>query len=750
MRAHVTTCSKELLQDIFSQKFLPGLIQGLIVGAILVIVEVSFASIIFSGPLASFATPAAGMCIFGAGALSLATGLFSPFSNMVSLPQDTPVAILSVAAVAIVAALPSAPAEVMFATVSATIMTSAFITALFFWLIGKFKLSNFARFLPFPVIGGFLAGSGAMLLLGSFGVMTDTALTAATFSHFLTLEMFIHWAPGVFFALAVFFLMRIKPHFLVLPVSILAGGIIFFLIVLVSGDSIAEIRAQGWLPALMPAGQLWPAFTAETAGKVDWQVLITQIPNILTVALLSLVGMILNINGIELGVHQDIDLDHELEVEAAGNLVAGLGGGFAGYSTLSLSMLGPRSNTITRIIPVTAALVCLAVLFFGGEALVLIPKPLLGGLLFLLGFFFLEEWLFSGWKRLTPTDYLIVLVIVLTIVNQGFLQGIGLGFALTVVIFIVRFTRIPVILSQETLTTLHSTRQRSIPDQILLARKGQSCIVLKLSGYLFFGSTYFVGKRVKELLEGENRPEHIILDLSKIQGFDISAMITFQRIAQQARAKGVTVALVSASNRLLELIRRNSSPEVMKQLSAFSDLDDALESQENQLLAKHLQILTGKTTDGITAREDLFDAAVDDLDAQLLEQERFEGILAGMAPYLTEKTFSPGEILVAEGEEPEGIIFVLLGSVALVMTDDTGKERRLSVLRPGGVIAPAAAWGSYRSPYTARAEHQGIVAIIPATAIAKMEEEAPATAMLMYKYITEILHKTTITTQNKH
>ena len=112
----------------------------------------------------------------------------------------------------------------------------------------------------------------------------------------------------------------------------------------------------------------------------------------------------------EFGVRQDIDLDQELKVEAAGNILAGLGGGFAGYGTLALSMLGPRSNIFSRIIPVTGALVCF--------------------------------------------------------------------------------------------------------------------------GILFFGSTYFVGKRVREIFEQENLPEHIMLDLTKVQGFDISAVNSFQRIAQ--------------------------------------------------------------------------------------------------------------------------------------------------------------------------------------------------------------------------
>ncbi len=745
MSSHMTTCTQELLSDIRSPKLIPGLIQGLILGTLLVIVEVSFANIIFSGPLASHATRAAGMCIFGAGALSLVTGMFSPFSCMVSLPQDIPVAILSIAAAAIVVAVPTASSEVLFATVSGTIIGSAMITGLFFWLIGRFRLSNFARFLPFPVIGGFLAGSGAMLLLGSFGVMTEHSLSLSTLPKFMTIDMLIHWGPGVLFAFCVFMLMRVRSHFLILPGAIIAGMIVFFLCVAAFGASIADLRAHGWLPTALPSGQLWPGFTAETAGKIDWPVLLTQLPNMLTVALLSLVGMILNINGIELGVHQDIDLDQELKVEAVGNVMAGLGGGFAGYGALSLSMLGPRSNTVSRIIPVTAALVCLGVLFVGAQILTFIPKPLLGGLLFLLGLFFVDEWIFTGRKRLTTFDYLIVVAIVLTIVNLGFLPGVGLGIGLTCVIFMVQFTRIPVIQAEETLTGLHSTRQRSIPDQILLSREGQACIIMKLSGYLFFGSTYFVGKRVKELFEEEILPEHLILDLTKIQGFDISTVNTLQRIAQQALAKDITISIAAPPNRLLDLIKRNASPEVMQQVGSYADLDSALEFWEDHLLAKQQQILTGGSTDGLEARENLFHAAVDDLDAHLQEQEHFEQILQSISPYCAQTTAMPGAVLVTEGTPQDGVIFVIWGSVSLFESDaelelDKKKgPRRLASVGPGGVIASRAAWGHWMATYTARAEQQAIVAIISSEALQKMESEAPETAMIMYKYLAGIL-----------
>ncbi len=737
MALSIMTGPKELLSDLRSPQLIAAMIQGLIIGILFVIVEISFANIIFSGELSHLATRAAGLCIFGTGVFCLTTCFFSSYRTLVSGPADIPVPILSLTAAAIAASLPTASSEIIFVTVVAAMVSSAFLSALFFWLIGNFRVSNFARFLPYPVIGGFLAGGGVLMMLGSFGVMTDRALSYDAMSALMTMEKFIHWGPGIFFASCVFGILRLKSHFLILPMAILAGILLFFLITFSLGIPLDQLRNEEWLPAQLPAGQLWPGVTLATTQLINWPVLLTQLPNILTICLLSLIGMILNINGIELGSRQDIDLDRELKVEAFGNLFSGLGGGFSGYATLSMSLLGPRSGTNSRIIPLTTALVCLFIVFAGAEILNFIPKPLLGGLIFLMGLFFVDEWIFNAWKRLTLTDFLIVVSIVLTIINQGLLVGVGLGLILTTVIFLVRFTRIPVIQRTETLVTRHSMQQRSIPDRVLLDRTGHECILLTLSGYLFFGSTYFIGTKVKELLEQETPLNSLILDLTLIQGFDVSAINTLQRIAQQSMLRNVRIVLASPPDGLMTQIERNASAKELQQLIPFPHLDEALESSEEHLLSGYRDVHNNNSTDSLDAINNLFDAAVNDLDAHLQEQERFELLLEKMEQYLEHRTLADKGILFQQGQTQQSLVFILWGTVSLMMTEDGGIRRKLASMGAGKIIASKAAWGPWVADYTAQAEHQAMIATISNEAIQAMEKEVPEVALALYKHMAE-------------
>jgi SulP family sulfate permease len=359
--------------------------------------------------------------------------------------------------------------------------------------------------------------------------------------------------------------------------------------------------------------------------------------------------------------------------------------------------------------------------------------------LFLIGLFFVDEWIFTSWKRLSLTDYLIVLAIVLTIISQGFLMGVALGLGLTIVFFLVRFAQIPAIREETSLEILRSTRERSIPEQILLTREGSASIVLKLSGYLFFGSAYFAGNRIKALLENEQPPEEIIIDLTDVQGFDISSVNTFQRIAQQMLAKNITLTLAAAPRQLVDLLERHTSSEVIQQIRVYPTLDEALEAGEKLLLEKQQSILARNSVDGLAAKEKLFQAAVDDLDAHLREQERFEEIMASLASYVEQKTLVQGDLLVEEGKKIENVVFVLLGSVSLLATDSTGKQSRLASVGPGGMIATQAAWDSWLATYTARAERRTLVAIMPRQVIRDLERATPQTAMDIYKYMAEKL-----------
>jgi SulP family sulfate permease len=61
------------------------------------------------------------------------------------------------------------------------------------WCVGHFNLGRVVRFLPYPVIGGFMAGTGWLLFVGGIGVLNPGGINA----ELLTVDALVQWLPAL-------------------------------------------------------------------------------------------------------------------------------------------------------------------------------------------------------------------------------------------------------------------------------------------------------------------------------------------------------------------------------------------------------------------------------------------------------------------------------------------------------------------------------------------------------------------------
>src|SRR6185369_15820591 len=99
-------------------------------------------------------------------------------------------------------------------------------TAIFFLLLGKFRASGFVRYIPYPVVGGFLAGTGYLLSMGAFGVMVGVS-TLSGLPRLLDPGNLILWVPGVIFAVTLLLLLRRWNHYLITPGALIVATALF-------------------------------------------------------------------------------------------------------------------------------------------------------------------------------------------------------------------------------------------------------------------------------------------------------------------------------------------------------------------------------------------------------------------------------------------------------------------------------------------------------------------------------------------
>ena len=158
---------------------------------------------------------------------TVVTGLIVALTSTLSPADagpDTPaVAVMSVLAGSIAAALAAkgASTQAIILNVLVGISVSTLFTGFLLFGLGALRLGQWLRFIPYPVIAGFLAASGWLLITGGVEVVTQSNLTLAPASWALLYSS--TYGPqilvGLVFAVAIVFLRRLVPAYLALPVA---------------------------------------------------------------------------------------------------------------------------------------------------------------------------------------------------------------------------------------------------------------------------------------------------------------------------------------------------------------------------------------------------------------------------------------------------------------------------------------------------------------------------------------------------
>ncbi len=174
------------------------LMSGVIVGVLVVTYAISFTSIAFSGEFSHLLDRAIGIGLFSAAVMAAITALTASYPGTIGGPQDVAAAVLALALGSAAASLPAdVSPDQLYATAYSTLAIASVLTALSFLALGYFKLGNLVRTIPYPVMAGFLAATGWLLVKGALGLMTGVTLSLDNISVLADGQSWFVWGPGI-------------------------------------------------------------------------------------------------------------------------------------------------------------------------------------------------------------------------------------------------------------------------------------------------------------------------------------------------------------------------------------------------------------------------------------------------------------------------------------------------------------------------------------------------------------------------
>lgn len=660
---------------VLTATILPNLLAGLTSGLLTLVYSISFAALIFSENLLPYFPQGVGTALIGAAVTAMVVAWRSAFPFALAGPEANSAIILALAARSIAEALdaPQQQASV-YPTVWAAIILSTVASGFFLYLLGRFRLGQLARYVPYPVIGGFMAGTGWLVTRSSFKVMTGVPLGFAELPRLMQGEIACHWIYGVAVATMLFLVLARFRHFLVLPGLLLTGAVVGNIAwwLINTGLSVSLNPDEWFFKPFSRDGQ-WQAWAYSTFSQIDWIVLSHQAGTLLAMIPIVVLSILLNSTGLELATARNVDLNGELRANGVANLINGACGGMVGYISINRCIVNQRAGASSPLAAMMAGGICGSVLLFGSAFLSRFPKPLLGGLLLYIGATLLIQWLYKSWWRLPRFDYLLVVFIVVVVGTVGFLPGVASGILIACVLFIVSYGKTSNIRYALSGKTCRSNVFRSRAQQQLLEREGDSVAILALHGFVFFGTANDLLDGVRRRLAQEkSRPlTYALFDFHLVTGLDSSAVFSFLKLAQLAGKARLSLVFTHVSPVIHAQFRRSGlSFGTDSSVQTFADLDRGLEWCENQILNAH----------------QMLQAPVLPLTPQLEGLLKDVELASQLKSYLQPIDLAQEEYLFRQNDASDGLYFLESGRVSVVIELSNGISLRRNTYTEGTIL----------------------------------------------------------------
>ena len=699
--------------------WLPAAMIGVIAGIDNIAAALAIASLLFAGPLSSGLGLGVGVVLLGGAALALVVALRSTLPNSVALVQETSVAILAAAIITATATL-AGPAEVKIATAVAILGVSSLVTGALFWITGRLGLGGLVRFLPYPVVAGFLAGSGWLLVDGSMVMLTGHGIGPSFFEMAVQPGMLLLIGPAILFAVVLHLSLGRFTHPATVPVIMVAAGLAFFAVLAAAGLTVEDARDIGYLPKLTAHGGV-ELPTLAMLSNVDWRAVLSAGPTILSIAALSMVGLLLNVSGLELAVGRDLDVNAELRSSGLGNLLSGVVGGPSGYVGLTMTILAERTGVHGRGAGIATALAMIVGLAAASALIFQVPVFLTAGFVLFLGIGLLNEWLIATRRELPLVEWLIVLLILLSIALVGFLEGLAVGLMVSIAVFVFNYSRLPVVRLNTSGIEHRSSVDRSSSASRFLSRHGDAIEIIQLQGYLFFGSADRMVKYVRRRLTAPNRTRlrFLVLDFRHVSGLNSAATSGFIKIRRMSEDNSVKVFFTHVSSEVektLGLAGVSFGAEGAMSLEA--DIDHALEHAEEAILGE-------QPDHGVQA------GLLSHLTALAGPHPRMEDLLG----HMTQIAMQAGDVVIKAGEKADDVFFVARGRVRVEVTLPNGRKLRLRTMTDGAIVGEIALYMKQERTADVIVETPSEIFRLSASDLARLEREDPEVALLAHRLL---------------
>jgi len=632
---------------------------------------IAFGVLVFSAISPQMAGEGAFVGMMGAAILGLSAPLFGRTPALISSPCAPAAAVLSALAIDLLKQ-GIAPHHV-----AGLLALTSLLAALLQMLYGLLKGGQLIKYIPFPVVSGYLSGVAFIIATGQLpkllGLPKGTELR-----HGIITPNLWQW-QGIVVGVITIAVMSIAPRLTQkIPSTILGltAGILSYFILAFWMPSLLSLNANALVVGLIPEGTSF----LETVRERMLFVADIQLSDLRLVAYSAVaLSALLSIDTLKTCVILDAmtknrhDSNRELFGQGLANLTAFMTGGLLGSGTVGATLVNVSSGGRTTLSGFIEGGLVVLVIVLLSPLIAWVPIGALAGILLVVAFRIFDWRAFRLLiHKETRFDFIVIAAVVVVAETVGLIAAAGTGIALAILLFIRDQIRITVIRRRATLKEISSKTYRLASEDAILQQHGDEAAVIDLQGNLFFGTTDHLFTQLEDDLHIQ---KWLLFDMRRVQSLDYTATHLFSLMHDRLKERGGGLLFSGMPSCLLsgqDLQRYMTDVGLLNQdgIRIFESRDEGIEWMERQIL---------DTWGDIEKPDEL---VFEFKDIEIL-RKMDDSTIHALRECVHERTLHAGEEVFTVGDSGDELFLIRRGTIRILLPLKGGKYHHLATFSGG-------------------------------------------------------------------
>ena len=443
---------------------------------------------------------------------------------------------------------------------------------LFQILFGILKIGKYVRYIPYPVLSGFMSGIGVIIIIQQLYPLIGCKSPVLVVD--MITELPIRIAGGISITALMLGLGTIAIIYLFplltkkIPSTLVALLVMTIVSLFLNMD-------EKLLIGQIPAGFPMPVFAKEglSLANLDWALILKSsvIPGLTLAGLGSIDTLLTSVVADNITKTQH-NSNRELIGQGIGNLISGLFCGISGAGATMRTVVNVKSGGRTQISGMVHSLLLLAILLGLGSLVRYVPLSVLAGILITVGWGIFD---FKGFKdllKIPRADAVVLIIVFLLTVFVDLLTAVGIGMVIACVLFMKRASDlVEGSYSSSEMTDFDKESpwhdEGGMPDTAK-----HKIYIQRLNGPIFFGT---ITKFQHVMNDVPEDAKIVIIRMRLVSFMDQSGLYAMETAIKELQERGVLVLMTIIQPQPMYMLKTmNVIPALVPEEHTFASFEE--------------------------------------------------------------------------------------------------------------------------------------------------------------------------------